>query len=123
MDYFTKWPEAYPLQNQEAATGAETLVKEWVSRFGALIQLHSDQGRNFESKVFHDVCKYLGIDKTRTTSLRPQSDGRAEQFIRTILQHLRLFVSDNQRDWDQLISLFLLSYRTAPMGPPGRRLP
>ena len=32
-DYFTKWPEAYSLPNQEAITVAEVLVKEFVSRY------------------------------------------------------------------------------------------
>ncbi|GFS55046.1 retrovirus-related Pol polyprotein from transposon 412 [Trichonephila clavipes] len=27
MDYFTKWPEAYPIPNQEASTVAEVLVQ------------------------------------------------------------------------------------------------
>jgi hypothetical protein len=26
MDYFTKWPEVYPISNQEASTVADTLV-------------------------------------------------------------------------------------------------
>ena len=43
-DYFTKWVEAYPLANQEAVTVAEVLVREFVSRFGVLLILHSDQG-------------------------------------------------------------------------------
>lgn len=29
-DYFTKWPEAYPLPNQEATTVAKVLVNEMV---------------------------------------------------------------------------------------------
>jgi hypothetical protein len=49
MDYFTKWPEAYPLPNQEAETVAKVLVDQFVCRFGAPAELHSDQGRNFES--------------------------------------------------------------------------
>ncbi|GFS57997.1 uncharacterized protein TNCV_3124741 [Trichonephila clavipes] len=47
MDYFTKWPEAYPIPDQEASTVAEVLVRHWISRFGVPLQLHSDQGRNF----------------------------------------------------------------------------
>ena len=43
MDYFTKWPEAYPLSNLEATTVSEVLVKEFVSRFGVLREIHSDQ--------------------------------------------------------------------------------
>ncbi|XP_064475697.1 uncharacterized protein LOC135389591 [Ornithodoros turicata] len=37
-----------------------------------------------------------------------------ERFNRTILQHISLFVAENQKNWDDLIPLFLLSYRTAP---------
>ncbi|GFW61919.1 retrovirus-related Pol polyprotein from transposon 412 [Trichonephila clavipes] len=55
MDYFTKWPEAYPIPDQEASTVAEVLVQQWISRFGVPLQLHSDQGRNFDSAV----CKRL----------------------------------------------------------------
>ncbi|GBO33123.1 Retrovirus-related Pol polyprotein from transposon 297 [Araneus ventricosus] len=31
MDYFTKWPEAIPISDQEASTVAEELVRSWIS--------------------------------------------------------------------------------------------
>ena len=52
-DYFTKWPEAYPLPNQEATT-------------------------------------VLGMKKTRTTPLHPQSDGMVERFNHTIETQLNV---------------------------------
>ena len=79
-DYFTKWPEAYPLPNQETVTVVEVLVTEFVCRFGVPLELHSDQGRNFESAVFAKMCNLLGIEKTRTTPLHPQSDGMVERY-------------------------------------------
>ncbi|GBN89634.1 Retrovirus-related Pol polyprotein from transposon 412 [Araneus ventricosus] len=75
--------------------------------------LHSDQGTNFNSSLFTELCKLLGILKTRTTALHPESDGMVERFNRTILNHLSLFVSKNQTDWDTHLPLFLLAYRTA----------
>ena len=68
-DYFTKWPEAFPLPNQEIGTVAEVLVNEVVCLFGVPLELHSDQGRNFESAVFSEMCNLLGIKKTHTTPL------------------------------------------------------
>ncbi|GFT72400.1 uncharacterized protein TNCV_3609422 [Trichonephila clavipes] len=72
---FTKWHEAYPISDQEASTVAEVLVQHWISRFGIPLQLHSDQGRNFDSAVCKRFCEILAIDKTRTIALHPQSDG------------------------------------------------
>lgn len=57
MDYFSKWVEAYAIPNQDAVTVSNILVKELFWRFGAPLELHSDQGRNFESAVFHGHSK------------------------------------------------------------------
>ena len=48
-DYFTRWVEAYPIPNQEATTIANKLTQELFFRFSLPDQLHSDQGRQFES--------------------------------------------------------------------------
>ena len=68
-DYFTKWTESYPIPNQEATTVAEKLVSEFICHFGVPRQLHSDQGANFQLKVFAEICKLLDIEKTHTTPL------------------------------------------------------
>jgi len=113
MDYFSKWPEAYALPNQEAVTVADVLVSQFFSRFGVPGELHSDQGQNFESSVFQEVCTLLGIHKTRTTALHPQSDGMVERYNRTIEAQLATFFQDHQKDWDRHLPLLLMSYRSA----------
>lgn len=113
MDYFTKWVEAYAIPNQEATTVADVLIGEFISRFGVPLELHSDQGRNFESELFRNLCERLGIRKTRTTALHPQSDGMVERMNRTIGKYLSKVVSSHQRDWDQHLPFFLMAYRSA----------
>lgn len=113
MDYFSKWVEAYALPNQEAATIADALVQNWICRFGVPLELHSDQGRNFESALFQELCRVLNIHKTRTTALHPQSDGMVERMNRTINRHLSKVVSGHQRDWDKCLHLFLFAYRSS----------
>lgn len=113
MDYFTKWPEAYAVPDQSAMTTAEKLVEEMFSRFGVPEELHSDQGRNFESQVFGEVCRRLGVSKTRTTPLHPQSDGLVERFNRTLSTQLAILTSKHQKDWDRHLPLVLWSYRSA----------
>ena len=83
-DYYTKWTEGYAIPNQEAGTVARKVVDEFVARLGVPRQMHSDQGRNFVSAVFTEMCALLGIEKTRTTPLHPQSDGMVERYNRTL---------------------------------------
>ena len=99
-DYFSKGTESYPIPNQAATTVAELLVSEFICRFGVPRQLYSDQGTNFESKVFAEVCRLLDIEKTCTTPLHPQSDRQAERFNRTLIEMLLGKIQQDQTDWD-----------------------
>lgn len=112
-DYFTKWTEAYPMKDMEATTVARLLVKEFICRFGAPQYLHTDQGRNFESHLFKETCKLLGVKKTRTTPYHPQSDGMVERFNRTLLTMLSLTAAENESNWDTHLPMLMLAYRTS----------
>jgi len=118
-DYFTKWTEAFALPNHKAATVADCLVTEVITRFGAPHQLHSDQGADFESKLFQEVCKLLGINKTRTCSYRPQSDGLVERFNRTLQDMLSKLVNDYKDDWDDILPYVMCAYRATPQQSTG----
>ena len=72
---FTKWAEAFAIPNQLATTCARVLVKNWVSRYGVPDSIHSDQGRNFESQVFEEMCHLLEMNKTRSTAYHPERNG------------------------------------------------
>ena len=85
---------------------ATKLVNRFISIYGVPLQLHTDLGSNFESKVFQEVCKLLGIDKTRTTVRKPQSDGSIQNMISS-------YISDSQDDWDVHIPLLMMTYRSS----------
>ncbi|XP_041457543.1 stress response protein NST1-like [Lytechinus variegatus] len=114
-DYFTKWIESYPLPDQEAETVARVLVEEFICRYGIPKELHSDQGRNFESRLMAEMCKMLGIKKTRTCPLHPQGDGFIERFNRTLLGMVSSLLDPDgeQKDWDERIPFAMLAYRSA----------
>ena len=63
-----------------ATTCAEVILNEMIARYGSPLSIHSDQGKNYESKVFADLCHLLEISKTRTTLGNPWCNGQAEWF-------------------------------------------
>ena len=111
VDYFTKWVECIPLRNHEAPTVAKAVLEEVLTRFGLPQEMHSDQGREFTSHVLKEVCRRLGINKTQTTLQRPQSDGQAERYIRTISTQLKTFVNERGSDWDEHVPYINMLYR------------
>jgi len=110
-DYFTKWSEAYPLKDAEATTCMRAMYNNFFARFGLPRQLHSNQGRNFESKLFHQLCTLTGVTKSKTTPFHPQSDGQTERINRTLLQMLRATCQDHPNLWPSKLDTVMSAYR------------
>ena len=112
-DYFTKWMEAYAIPNQEAVTVARKLVDQTFCRFSPPEQLHSDQGKQFESAVLHEVCNILGMKKTRTSPYHPQCDGLVERYNRTLLDMLATTTQTHPFDWEDQLPKVCMAYNTS----------
>ena len=113
VDNFTKWIEAIPTASQTAEETARSAVNEFFARFGVPFDLRSDQGRNFESRLFSETCRILGIRKSRTTAYRPSANGQAERVNRTLMAAVRCFVSRSGKDWDEYVPLIASALRSA----------
>lgn len=105
MDYLTKWLEVYPTPDQSAATVANLLVREIVSRHGVPSELLSDRGRAF---LLQEVQSLLGFKKV---SYHPQTDGLVERFNRMLTAMLAKTVERGGRDWDQRLPFVLFAYQ------------
>ena len=111
-DYFTRWMAAFAIHDQEAATVAQKLVDEVFCRLGIPEQLHSDQGKQFESKLIQELCKILKISKTRTTAYHPQCDGLVERFNRTLQNMIATITTDHPFDWEEALPKVCIAYNT-----------
>ena len=118
-DYLTRWPEAFAVSTIDAVTIAKLLMNEIFCRHGSPKTLLSDRGRNFLSKLVKEVCKLLSTDKLNTSAYHPMTDGSVERCNSYISQSLSMFVSDNQKDWDEFLPAILSAYRTSPQAATG----
>ena len=110
-DYFTKWSEAYALPDAEAHTCMSPVYDGFFARFGMPRQLHSDQGKNFESKLIHELCLLAGIEKSKITPFHPGSDGEAERLNRMLLQMLRTTAIDHANNLPSYLHTLMSAYR------------
>ena len=111
VDCFSRWTEACPLPDKTAISVADAFFSNIVCRFGMPCVIHSNQGREFENKVMHELCLLGGSHKTKTTPYHPESDGLVERFNRTLLMMLAMFA--HKDDWDDLLPPVMMAYRSS----------
>ena len=110
---FSKWVEIKALPSQTAEDCAEHIVDDVIARYGCPLDLHSDQGRNYEAKLLKEICALLEIRKTRSSAKHPQGNGQTERFNHTIVQMIKAFLKNEQKDWDVHLSCLAAAYRSA----------
>ncbi len=74
VDYATRYPEAVPLRKATAKAIAQELFL-LSSRVGIPVEILTDQGTPFMSRLMADLCRLLRVKQLRTTVYHPQTDG------------------------------------------------
>ena len=110
QDYFSNWIEVFPLERHTAECVASVLVNEVISRYGAPLKLHSDQGREFESALYREICRFWGVKKTRTAPYTPWSNGKLERVNQTVKTMVKHYVSTATNDWDRWLPFLRMAY-------------
>ena len=88
IDDATRLAYAEVLPNEKATTAIAFLRRAiaFYERHGMQVQeLLTDNGSAYKSAVHAVACRTLGIRHLRTRPRRPQTNGKAERFIRTML--------------------------------------
>ena len=88
MDYLTKWPEVFAVQDQTALTIAQLFVEQVIGWHGVPSQLLSDHGAAFLSHLVQGLCTVMGTKKVNTTAYHPQTDELVERFNHTLTDML-----------------------------------
>ena len=110
---FTKWAEAFPLPNKEAATVARVLVEQVICRYGTPIGAISDRGKEVDGNLMREISRLLGVDKLRTTAYKPSTNAQIERFHGTLNAIMAKTINDNQTDWDVQLPYVMAAYRAS----------
>ena len=88
VDDHSRLAYAEVLPNEKAATAAGFLARAvaFYARYGIQVErLLTDNGACYRGSLHALACRRLGIRHLRTRPYRPQTNGKAEHFIRTLL--------------------------------------
>ncbi|XP_052797464.1 uncharacterized protein LOC128229702 [Mya arenaria] len=118
-DHFTRYAKAIPCKNQKAVTTARALYEQFIVHYSFPEQLHSDQGRNFESRVIKELCRIAGVRKTRTTPFHPIGNPSAERFNRTLMRMLGTLSDDHKGNWKEFVPALVQAYNATKSSSTG----
>jgi len=110
IDRYTRRPEAVPLSDITAEAVAKAFVSVWVARFGYPQHITTDQGRQFEVRLFKTLATITGSSLTRTTAWHPASNGMIE---RLHCQLKAALMCHADKHWAEALPLVLLGIRSA----------
>jgi len=88
IDDCTRLAYAEVLADEKAATATAFMARaqEFFARHGISVErVMTDNGSAYRSMIHALACRTLGIRHLRTRPRRPQTNGKAERFIRTLL--------------------------------------
>ena len=98
-DYFTKWVKAEPLANIKDVDAKRFVWKNIVTGFGVPRVFISDNGLQFDSKIFRSYYGELGIMNRYSTPAYSQGNEQAEAVNKVIVNGLKKRLDDAKGKW------------------------
>jgi hypothetical protein len=84
VDAYIRYLIAIPLRDKTATSITDTLVTHVFCRIELCRQLITDLGPEFQNEIFRHLCSLLLVRQLRTTSYRPNCDGKGERVHRSL---------------------------------------
>jgi len=91
------------LYNKETTT-IQTIMRQWILKFGAPAYIHVDRGKVFESRSFAEFTKSMIIKLQFSSTYHHNANGIIERQFRTIRDALNASLKDNGRkNWVEIL--------------------
>ena len=98
VDYVSKWAEAIACPRNDVNTVVRFIQRNNLSRYGASRTIISDEGSQFEKKLFTKLMSIYGVRHVMRLAYHPQSNKQAEISNMEIKNILEKTVSTSRKD-------------------------
>ena len=111
VDRYTKMACYIPTTKKINAVELEELLMREILKFGAPEGIVTDRGSVFTSAFWSEICYQMQVKRRLSTAFHPQTDGQTERQNQTLEHYLRVYCSEKQDDWAELLSIAEFAYR------------
>jgi hypothetical protein len=106
VDSLCKQAHFVPVNTTITAVGSTQQFQDNVWKLHGLpTRILSDRGPQFTAEFTTELYRLLGINAAKTTAYHPHGDGQTERVNQELEKYLRLFTSERQDDWADLLSM------------------
>ena len=114
VDWYSSWPEAYPIPNKESDTIAKVIMEQFIPRYGCPRRLVSDRGTEYVNSAIDLLSTSMKIKRKVTTPYHPQGNSRTERFHRFLNDIIAKGLQGRMHDeWEQIVPMALFAVRTS----------
>lgn len=86
----------------------------WILRYGPPDTIVTDRGANFQSTLFQEQCRDLGVRHNSTTAYHPQANGTVERIFRHMGAALDIAMMSTQTSrWDEALPQVVQGHNAA----------
>ncbi|KAF7152527.1 hypothetical protein RHSIM_Rhsim01G0085000 [Rhododendron simsii] len=112
-DYFTKWTEAIPLKSVAQKQVIDFIDEYIFCRFGIPETITVDQTSVFNGQEVMAYVNSYGVKILNSSPYYAQANGQVESTNKIIKNILSKMITDNPREWHDLLPKVLWAYRTS----------
>ena len=112
IDHFTRYVQMYATRSQSGKAAADKLFNDFIVHYGCPRRIHHDQGGHFNSNMWNELHRFMGIKSSNTTPYHPQGDGQVERPNRTLDGMLKSLGKNEKKNWSKFIPKLAFAYNS-----------
>ena len=114
VDKLTKSAHFIPVKTTfEASAIAQIFLKEIIRLHGVPRKIISDRDARFTSRFWKSLLQSMGTQLNFSTTYHPETDGQTERVNQVLEDMLRMYVMDQQNQWEKYLPLVEFAYNNS----------
>ena len=109
-DHFTRYAQCYVTEYQTAKVVADVMINQFFTNYGWPDKILMDRGSTFENFLFKEICEQAKVNKLRTTSYHPQTNGQCECFNKTLIRMIGTLPVSHKQNWQEWVPTLVHAY-------------